>query len=84
MLQHIVDQLDSEHAFIDLNVHTIWALLQIRRGLAHDYPEITTALMARAGQLLDEGAISDQSRRELTSVLYGLRMDGFTGREGGR
>ena len=84
VLQHIVDQLDSDHAFIDLNVHTIWALLQVRRGLAHDYPDVTSVLMARGSRLLDEDAISAQSRRELTSVLYGLRMDGFTGREGGR
>lgn len=80
LMRHLVDRLEAGHAFVDLNVHSLWALLAARRGLAHDDPVITRRLFGRAQRLLDEGEISRQSRRELTSVLYGLRMDGFAGK----
>ncbi len=82
LLRHIVDRLDSGHAFIDLNVHTVWALMQARQGIAYDDPETTRSLIVRAERLMDEGEISDQSRHELTAVLYGLRVLGFAAAKG--
>jgi transcriptional regulator with XRE-family HTH domain len=79
LLRHLADRLSSEHRFIDLNVHTVWALLAARRGVAGDDPQLAGTLYRRCEQLLDEGAVSVQSKRELTSVLYGLRMDGTGG-----
>jgi transcriptional regulator with XRE-family HTH domain len=84
LLHHLVERLDAQHAFVDLNVHTVWSLLAARQDLAQDNPATGRQLLARAGRLLDEGGISDQSRRELASILYGLRMGGFTGEKAGR
>ncbi len=82
LLRHIVDGLHSKHAFVDLNVHTVWALMQARQGLAYDEPETTRSLIDRTERLMDDGEISAQSRRELTAVFYGLRVLGFTAAKG--
>ena len=76
LLAHLTERLTSRHGFVDLNVHTLWLLLADRAGLPRDDPALTRRLALRAEQLLDEDALSEQSRRELTSVLYGLRVMG--------
>ncbi|GIG61174.1 hypothetical protein Lfu02_55460 [Longispora fulva] len=78
LFRHLVGRLDSDSAFVDLNIHSLWALLFLRRGLPHHDPASAGELMARAERILDIGTVSPQSHRELTSVTYGLRMDGFT------
>jgi len=81
LLRHLVDRLDLDRAFLDLNVHTLWALLAARHGLVHDDPAIGRRLLHRATQVLDRADVSTQSRRELASILYGLRMSGLTAEE---
>ncbi len=78
LLRHLVERMTSDHKFIDLNVHTVWALLAVRRGLLADDRRLGADLYGRSEQLLAEGNVSKQSRQELTSVIYGLRMDGMT------
>lgn len=82
LMRHLVDRLDSDHVLVDLNVHSLWALLAARRGLSHDDPDTTRDLVRRGTRLIDEARISSQSRRELASMLYGLRIEGFTGKVG--
>lgn len=82
LLRHIGDRLDADHAFIDLNIHSLWTLMQARTGLAQDDPETARMLVGRGERLLDEGDLSHQSRQELVAVLYGLRVQGFTGPKG--
>jgi transcriptional regulator with XRE-family HTH domain len=84
LLRHLVDRLRADHPFIDLSVHSLWALLAARQGLVHDEVGLGPDLLMRAEQVLDSGAISLQSRRELTSVLYGLRMTGLNSQGTGR
>jgi hypothetical protein len=70
-----------EQPFLPLNIHTTWALLAARRGLIHDDRVLARRLSERSQQLLDEGdaLLPVQARAELTSILYGLRLDGVTG-----
>jgi transcriptional regulator with XRE-family HTH domain len=84
LLRHLTERLHAGHAFVDLNIHTLWSLLTVRRDLPHDDSAVGRDLLVRGERLLDEGEISDQSRRELTSVLYGLRIGGFTSDRVGR
>jgi len=77
LLRHLVERMTSQHGYVDLNVHTVWSLLAAKRGLLADDRALGADLYRRSEQLLDEGQVSEQSRQELTSVLYGLRMDGM-------
>lgn len=61
---------------VDLNVHTLWALLQVRPGLPADDPASTARLLDRSARLLDSDVLSDQARGELGSVRYALMMQG--------
>lgn len=79
LLRHLTDRLTSGHRLVDLNVHTVWLLLSARRGLVHDDPSLSRTLYQHGERLLDEDAISIQSRKDLASVLYGLRMEGVAG-----
>jgi hypothetical protein len=76
LLAHLTERLTSRHGFIDLSVHTLWLLMAQRPGLARDDPRLTRTLEHRGEQLLDEATISQQSRRELISILYSLRAMG--------
>ncbi|MCZ7422432.1 MULTISPECIES: helix-turn-helix transcriptional regulator [unclassified Micromonospora] len=79
LLRHLVARLRAGHPFVDLNIHNTWALLAARRGLSHDDPATSRALVDRSTALLDHYSISAQSRQELTSIVYSLRADGITG-----
>ncbi|MBO4208200.1 helix-turn-helix domain-containing protein [Micromonospora echinofusca] len=78
LLRHLVERLNTDHPFIDLNIHNLWALLAARRGLVHDDPTTGHALADRATTILDSDRISAQSRQELTSIVYSLRTEGIT------
>ncbi|MEU5721945.1 helix-turn-helix transcriptional regulator [Micromonospora sp. NPDC047738] len=84
LFRHLVQRLEPGHPFVDLNIHNLWALLTVRRGLALDDPGAGRALVDRSATLLDSDRISAQSRRELTSIVYSLRADGLTGTGTGR
>ncbi|WP_433132142.1 transcriptional regulator [Micromonospora sp. CA-240977] len=84
LLRHLVERLDDSRAFVDLNIHNTWALLTARRQLALDHPAVGRSLIERSTALLDGDSISEQSRRELTSIVYSLRTDGLTGTGTGR
>ncbi|MEU7844359.1 helix-turn-helix transcriptional regulator [Micromonospora sp. NPDC049114] len=84
LLRHLVERLDGSRAFVDLNIHNTWALLTARRQLALDHPAVGRSLIERSAALLDGRSISEQSRRELTSIVYSLRTDGLTGTGTGR
>ncbi|MEU1757202.1 helix-turn-helix transcriptional regulator [Micromonospora matsumotoense] len=84
LFRHLAQRFDPTHPFVDLNVHNIWALLVVRRGLTLDNPAESRMLLERSTRLLDSDRISAQSRQELTSIVYSLRADGVTGTGTGR
>lgn len=77
LLRHLTGRLNSDHDLIDLNIHSLWALLTIRPNLALDDRELGSCLLDRTARLLDAPVLSPQSRRELMSVTYGLRASGL-------
>ncbi len=74
LLRALSTRLAPDLGCIDLNVHSVWALLGARRGLLIVDPRLNDDLATRVTTLLDSDAVSRQSRAELESVHYGLRL----------
>ncbi|MER8187170.1 helix-turn-helix domain-containing protein [Kitasatospora sp. NPDC094015] len=74
LLRGLTDRLKPGVGAIDLNVHSVWALLGLRRGLLTADPNLSRSLQERVVALLDSGGISAQARQELVSLHYGLRL----------
>ncbi|MCN0177399.1 helix-turn-helix domain-containing protein [Salinispora arenicola] len=79
LFRHLVQRLNPTHPFIDLNIHNIWALLAVRRGLTLGNPAEGRTLLDRSIRILDSDRICPQSRQELAAIVYSLRADGITG-----
>ncbi|MFJ8104871.1 transcriptional regulator [Streptomyces sp. NPDC096132] len=73
LLTHLVDGIAPEHGYVDLNIHSVWALLQIRPNLLSS-GEAARALRERLPIMLDGGGLSSRARRELESILYAIRL----------
>lgn len=74
LLRRLTDRLGPDLACIDLNVHSVWALLAARRGLLAADPSLNRVVAGRVTVLLDGRIISRQARRELESLHYGLTL----------
>lgn len=72
LLRGLANRLDPELGCIDLNAHSVWALLTARRGLLATDPALNADLDARVTVILDSESISAQTRHELEAVHYGL------------
>ncbi len=70
--RHLTSKLDAANPFVDVVVHTLWALVMLRPYVL----DIQTAdrLRERALRLFDGTELSAQSRRELEAVVYAQRM----------
>ncbi|WP_299535362.1 DNA-binding transcriptional regulator [uncultured Streptomyces sp.] len=74
LLRGLTNRLTPGLGCIDLNAHSVWALLTARRGLLAADPSLNTELSTRVSALLDGNSISAQTRRELEAVHYGLNL----------
>jgi transcriptional regulator with XRE-family HTH domain len=72
LLNHLVARLDPRHGYIDLYVHTLWALLAVRPDLLRR--GVPAALRERLPVMLDGREVSASARRELNSILYAIRL----------
>ncbi|WP_225878950.1 helix-turn-helix domain-containing protein [Spongiactinospora rosea] len=72
LARHLIDRLSAQNPYIDVIVHTLWALISKRpTALAPPAADDLTAAVCR---VLDEGTVSPGSKRKLDSVLYAVRM----------
>jgi len=74
LLRSLTDRLDPSLGAVDLNIHSVWALISSKPGVLPADPMLHRDLAARVGRLLDSQTISRQARRELENVHYGLRL----------
>ncbi|MBO0655553.1 XRE family transcriptional regulator [Streptomyces triculaminicus] len=74
LLRGFADRLDPALGCVDLNVHSVWALIASRPGLLSADPQLASELRRRVTILLDGSQISPQARRELDAVHYGLKL----------
>ncbi|MFG1960266.1 transcriptional regulator [Nonomuraea sp. NPDC049028] len=72
LLRHLIGKLDSANPYLDVVVHTLWALVMLRPSTLD--AQRADTLRDAAIRTLDEAIASPQSQRELEAVIYALRM----------
>ncbi|MFR9723256.1 XRE family transcriptional regulator [Streptomyces sp. MS19] len=73
VLHALIEGFHETPGFVDLYVHSLWALVTAYRWLPLASPDFAVRLGERAETLFDGGRISPRSRRELSEVHYVLR-----------
>lgn len=73
LLTHLSLGLALQHGYVDLNIHTVWSLLQIRPNLLRS-GAAARALRDRLAVMLDSQELSARARRELESIQYAMRL----------
>lgn len=77
LLAHLTVGLSLSTPYVELSIHSVWALLQRRPYLLDDDPAVTADLSERVTRLLDGwSTLTDQARRELDQVAYAARLRG--------
>lgn len=74
LMDHLVRGLTPNHGFLDLNVHTLWALIASRPDLLRNNPPTAQALRDRLPMMLDGSEPSARARRELEGIRYAIRL----------
>ncbi|MFB7496783.1 helix-turn-helix domain-containing protein [Streptomyces sp. NPDC056161] len=73
LLAHLVEGFTPVHGYVELNIHSVWSLLQVRPDLLRS-GAATRALRDRLPIMLDSGELSKRRRRELASIRYAIRL----------
>ncbi|MFD2619927.1 XRE family transcriptional regulator [Streptomyces chumphonensis] len=73
LLRGLANGLHQAPGYVDLYVHSLWALLTSHRWLPLADRELADQIALRTARLLDHDRISVRSRRELSAVAYVLR-----------
>ncbi len=73
LLRRLTDNLAAADPYMDLCVHSIWALLERRPRILEDDPELTGSLDELAQVVLDQGDLSARARQELEQVHFLVR-----------
>ncbi|MFJ9434123.1 XRE family transcriptional regulator [Streptomyces sp. NPDC101490] len=72
LLRGLARGLNDAPGYVDLHIHTLWALLDEHPWLPKASPALATVLAERISQLLDGSGTSGRTRRELRAVHYVL------------
>lgn len=73
LFAHLADGIDPRHGYLDLNIHSVWSLLQIRPNLLRS-GTAASALRERLPMMLDSAELSSRGRRELENIRYAIRL----------
>ncbi|MFI0728082.1 helix-turn-helix domain-containing protein [Streptomyces sp. NPDC021225] len=73
LLRHLACGLAPHHGYVDLNIHTLWALLAAKPELLRS-GSAAIALRKRLPVMLDSQELSAAARRELESIRYAIRL----------
>lgn len=74
LLRHLAERLDGELGYVDLTVHTLWALVAAKPHLLAEDPQLRVTLQDRVETLLDTRPVSPQAMSELAAIRYALKL----------
>jgi hypothetical protein len=74
LLRHLADRLDPSLGYLELNVHTMWALIGAKPRLLSEQPGVAEELTGRIERLLDEGFGPGRMSTELDALRYALKL----------
>lgn len=74
LLRHLVARLDGTLGYVDLNIHSVWALIAARPALLAEDSAVREQLRDKVELLLDVEPGSDRTAAELGAIRYALRL----------
>jgi hypothetical protein len=74
LLHHLTERLDGQLGYVDLTVHTLWALVAAKPHLLAEDPSLRLDLQARVEGLLETKPVSPQALSELAAIRYALKL----------
>ncbi len=74
LLQHLLNRLKVGFEHADLNVHTLWALLQARPSLLQNHADLRCRARQRVEQLMGDHELLPQTRQKLLALMYAIRL----------
>lgn len=73
LLAHLAAGITPLHGYVELNIHSVWSLVQVRPHLLRS-GAAARALRERLPIMLDGRELSPRARRELESIRYAIRL----------
>ncbi|MFJ2210898.1 helix-turn-helix transcriptional regulator [Streptomyces sp. NPDC101062] len=73
LLAHLAEGMAPHLGYVDLNVHSVWALLQVRPNLLRS-GAAARAIRDRLPVMLDSRELSARGRREMENIRYAIRL----------
>lgn len=74
LLEHLLEHLHPGSGQVELNIHTVWALLLAHPALLSNHPGLRSATASTVDKLAADRDLSVQARRELSDIAYAVRL----------
>ncbi|HKR48665.1 MAG TPA: helix-turn-helix transcriptional regulator [Pseudonocardiaceae bacterium] len=74
LLGHLLELLRLDSGHVELDIHTVWALLLAHPALLSDHPTLRSAAAGTVEKLAEDSDLSAQARRELSDIAYAVRL----------
>lgn len=74
MVGHLLGRLHPGSGHVELNIHTVWALLLAHPSLLVEHPRLRSEAAHRIELTAADDELSVQAQRELSDIRYAVRL----------
>jgi len=74
LLSHLLGRLRPGSAHVELNIHTVWALLLAHPSLLVEHLSLRSEAAHRIELMAADDELSVQAKRELSDIRYAVRL----------